>query len=175
MFNFQTAQDLDISMAMRALDRIRFTADFLEALKNDVGIDDFKEEDYEGDACYIFQIKACARALELFGKPNENCWLVRIVPCKEELSFYGMAVTRETAVKRFIENGLRCDFERFFKKSHKFHFNEFTDGKTAGETIARGVNNVFNFMEICEKIQQKCWKMTEIEFEKLFFNKTDLI
>lgn len=175
MFNFQTAQDLDISMAMRALDRIRFTADFLEALKNDVGIDDFKEGETDHNACYYFQIKACARALELFGEPNANCWLARIVPVREEISFYGMAVTRETAIKRFIANGLKYDYKNFFKESHRFHFNEFTDGKTAGETIARGINNVFNFMEICEKIQQKCWKMTEIEFEKLFFNKTDLI
>lgn len=175
MFPYRTAQDEDIAMAMRLLDRMRFTADFLEALKNDVGIDDFKEEKFENHACYIFQIKTCARALDLFGSPNANCWLVRIVPEIEAFSFYGMAVTRETAVKRFIQFGLKIDYKHFFKESHQFHFNEFTDGKTAGETIARGINNLFNFMEICEKMQQKCQKLVEINFEKLLFNKTDLI
>ena len=158
---------------MNVQERLRFTADFIDAACRESGSTKFIAEIYKEDkksfSVYQLQVKDCPRAHNLYGSDNDNCWILQIAPNAEWFKCYTICTTREKAIKLFIENDLTLQYSKICDAKIKEKFSDFKNGTEAGEYAAAKINAVFNIMDIVEKLSVKAKKLTKTEFEKVPF------
>lgn len=156
---------------MNVQERLRFTADFIDAVCREANATCFQPRIVDHEATYELFVKDCPRAHNLYGSNNDSCWIILLNPHKEQFRCYTVVSSRAEAIKLFIENDLELQYTRICDGKEVIPFSQFKNGTEAGEYAAAKVNAVFDLMDIAEKLSKKAKKLAEAEFEKVPFLK----
>lgn len=156
---------------MNIQERLRFTADFIDAACRESGSTCFQHKIVDHECSYELAVKDCPRAHNLYGSGNDGCWIILLKPHQEQFRCYTVISSRAEAIKQFIENDLSLQYSKICDGKDVIPFSQFKNGTEAGEYAAAKINAVFDLMDIAEKLSKKAKKLAEAEFEKVPFLK----
>jgi len=156
---------------MNVQERLRFTADFIDAAIRETNSTCFQHRIVDHEPAYELFVKDCPRAHNLYGSGNDACWIILLKPHQEHFRCYTVVSSRADAIKFFIENDLELQYTKICDGKDVIPFSQFKNGTEAGEFAAAKINAVFDLMDIAEKLSKKAKKLAEAEFEKVPFLK----